>query len=62
MDDRYESNLKSNDMLKQGKRTVMNSEWDKYDGTGKKPKSVDAYMEELNEKYAVCFKITEREN
>jgi len=34
---------------------AWNNEWNKYDGTGKKPKSVDDYMEELNEKYVVGY-------
>ena len=34
---------------------AWNNEWDKYDGTGKKPKSVDNYVEELNEKYVVGY-------
>ena len=34
---------------------AWNNEWDKYDGKGKKPKSVDDYMKELNKKYVVGY-------
>lgn len=34
---------------------AWNNEWNKYDGTGKKPKSIDDYMDELNEKYVVGY-------
>ncbi|MFW5847432.1 MAG: hypothetical protein ACOCVF_00740 [bacterium] len=34
---------------------AWNNEWDKYNGTGKKPKSIDDYMDELNKKYVVGY-------
>ena len=41
--------------LTEEEQIYVNNEWDKFDGSGKKPKSIDDYIDELNKKYVVGY-------